>query len=233
MHALELHWDLGPRFDEESLRRRIEERRRIHERLDGLIAGTFLIDAAGRRYGAFTLWREEADAERFLASPLHREDRDALGDPSLRRFDVPAFVGPASEHVAVPPDRPTLNHAMIYVRDVGRSLEFYEKRLGCRRIETMDGYARLESPGGRTTIGLHLAEKGRKLPSEGIRLYFEVDELDRFCSALREAGVAFFKDPTDMPWGWRHAYLRDPDGHEISLYRAGEKRFRTTEMKPV
>jgi hypothetical protein len=26
-----------------------------------------------------------------------------------------------------------------------------------------------------------------------------------------------------MPWGWRHAYLNDPDGHEISLYWAGEK----------
>ena len=26
--------------------------------------------------------------------------------------------------------------------------------------------------------------------------------------------------PKDMPWGWRHAYLNDPDGHEISLYWA-------------
>jgi hypothetical protein len=31
-----------------------------------------------------------------------------------------------------------------------------------------------------------------------------------------------------MPWGWRHAYLDDPDGHEVSLYWAGRKRFQKT-----
>jgi hypothetical protein len=23
--------------------------------------------------------------------------------------------------------------------------------------------------------------------------------------------------PEVMPWGWKHAYLDDPDGHEVSL----------------
>jgi hypothetical protein len=34
-----------------------------------------------------------------------------------------------------------------------------------------------------------------------------------------------------MPWGWRHAYLRDPDGHEVSLYWAGKARFKKTVMR--
>ena len=34
-----------------------------------------------------------------------------------------------------------------------------------------------------------------------------------------------------MPWGWRHAYLDDPDGHEISLYWAGPNRMAKTVMK--
>jgi hypothetical protein len=34
-----------------------------------------------------------------------------------------------------------------------------------------------------------------------------------------------------MPWGWRHAYLNDPDGHEISWYWAGENRMKKTVMK--
>ena len=34
-----------------------------------------------------------------------------------------------------------------------------------------------------------------------------------------------------MPWGWRHAYLNDPDGHEISLYWAGENRMKKTVMQ--
>jgi hypothetical protein len=37
--------------------------------------------------------------------------------------------------------------------------------------------------------------------------------------------------PRMMPWGWRHAYLNDPDGHEISLYWAGENRMKKTVMK--
>lgn len=65
------------------------------------------------------------------------------------------------------------------------------------------------------------------LPSqEGIRLYFEVKELDEFCNELASNGVKFDQMPADMPWGWKHAYLRDPDGHELSLYWAGEKRLR-------
>ena len=34
-----------------------------------------------------------------------------------------------------------------------------------------------------------------------------------------------------MPWGWRHAYLNDPEGHEISLYWAGEQRMQKSVMK--
>ena len=37
--------------------------------------------------------------------------------------------------------------------------------------------------------------------------------------------------PRMMPWGWRHAYLNDPDGHEISIYWAGEMRMEKTVMK--
>jgi hypothetical protein len=39
------------------------------------------------------------------------------------------------------------------------------------------------------------------------------------------------KLPRMMPWGWRHAYLNDPDGHEISLYWAGENRMKKTMMR--
>ena len=97
----------------------------------------------------------------------------------------------------------------------------------------MEGYARLEAPAGSSTIGLHLCEPDRELPrSEGIRLYLETDGLDSLCRDLSDAGVDFIQRPEDMPWGWRHAYLRDPDGHELSLYRAGEMRFRPTTPWP-
>jgi len=45
---------------------------------------------------------------------------------------------------------------------------------------------------------------------------------------LESAGVVLTQPPKLMPWGWKHAYLNDPDGHEISLYWAGRKRFQKT-----
>lgn len=119
------------------------------------------------------------------------------------------------------------NHAMIYVRDRDRALRFYAGELGFRLVEKLPGYARLRSPGGRTTIALHeLGEGVRSVRSEGIRLYFETRHLERFCARLARRGVRFKQMPQRMPWGWMHAYLDDPDGHEISLYWAGAKRFR-------
>jgi catechol 2,3-dioxygenase-like lactoylglutathione lyase family enzyme len=118
------------------------------------------------------------------------------------------------------------NHAMIYVRQVDPALVFYSA-LGFRLIAKFPGYARLRAPRGDATIALHLLDKGMtSVAAEGIRLYFEVKNLDAFCRRLAASGIAFKQLPTDMPWGWRHAYLNDADGHEISLYWAGAKRLR-------
>jgi catechol 2,3-dioxygenase-like lactoylglutathione lyase family enzyme len=123
-----------------------------------------------------------------------------------------------------------LNHAMIYVKDVPRALAFYRDGLGMAVIEEMEGYARLRAPRGNATIGLHQlgGEVPEVPPGEALRLYFEVEELDGLCARLVARGVPFDQMPRDEEWGWRHAYLRDPDGHRLSLYWAGEKRLRPT-----
>ncbi len=124
-----------------------------------------------------------------------------------------------------------LNHVLIYVADVSRSVDFYEKTLGFVLIEGGggQGYARLRAPDGEATLGLHHTT-GDAIPPwhEGIRLYIEFEDLDTVCDRLERGGVVFDQPPRDMPWGWRHAYLKDPDGHELSLYWAGDKRFEPT-----
>ena len=119
------------------------------------------------------------------------------------------------------------NHVLIYVRNVQRAIGFYRDRLGFELIEENEDYARLRSPGSKSTIGLHkLSGHVTSLPSqEGVRLYFEAKDLDELCKKLASEGVKIDQMPADMPWGWRHAYLRDPDGHELSFYWAGEKRL--------
>lgn len=126
------------------------------------------------------------------------------------------------------------NHAMIYTTRLPQALEFYRDRLGFKVVDTYPGaYARLKSPGGSTTIALHMLDAGQEMNcrTEGLRLYFEVRNLDAFCDSLAKKGVALDQMPQDMPWGWRHAYLHDPDGHEISLYWAGPARFKKTVVR--
>lgn len=121
------------------------------------------------------------------------------------------------------------NHVIIYVKDVKRSLDFYREKLGFRLIETYDGYARLMSTKGGTTIALHETKEALTPgKGKGVVLYFEVRDLKGTCKRLAHSGVKFSQMPRLMPWGWTHAYLNDPDGHEISLYRAGKKRFERT-----
>ena len=124
------------------------------------------------------------------------------------------------------------NHAMVYVRDLAAALKFYSGQLGFKLLDEYPGaYARLQSPAGKSTLALHVAKREDAVSSAGVRLYLEVRELDKFCGKLEAAGVPVPEPPKMMPWGWRHAYLNDPDGHEISLYWAGNKRFQKTVMK--
>ena len=123
---------------------------------------------------------------------------------------------------------------MVYSRHVDTALGFYADLLKFKRLEEFKYgdrtvYARLKSPRGNTTIALHLLEPGKELHPGAVRLYFEVSELKelkRLCKGLEKAGVKLTKQPQKMAWGWTHAYLDDPDGHEVSLYWAGEKRLR-------
>src|SRR5580658_3863131 len=147
-------------------------------------------------------------------------------------------VAPAQKPSPAPddPGKLSFNHAMIYLKDVERGIAFYKDWLGFKLIEDFrhEGksvYARLRAPGGDGTIALHQAGPGAPVSSDGVRLYFEVRALDDFCRSLQRRGFYFTQLPTMMPWGWRHAYLNDPEGHEISLYWAGENRMKKTVMK--
>ena len=147
---------------------------------------------------------------------------------------------PAAKQIAAQPaatgDKLSFNHAMIYLKDVGAGIAFYRNWLGFQVIEDYrhEGrsvYARLQAPAGDGTIALHQAGPGASVASDGVRLYFEIRDLDGFCRKLQQKGFYITQLPRMMPWGWRHAYLNDPDGHEISLYWAGENRMQKTIMK--
>lgn len=115
-----------------------------------------------------------------------------------------------------------LNQVTIFSERTIETVEFFEK-LGLRRIvDSLPRYARLECPDGEATLSINIADN--MVAANNIVLYFECDDLDGRVNELKAAGLTFDEDPTDRPWLWRQAYLKDPNGNKICLFRAGENR---------
>jgi catechol 2,3-dioxygenase-like lactoylglutathione lyase family enzyme len=115
-----------------------------------------------------------------------------------------------------------LNQVTIPSIDVVRGIDFY-KNLGLKLIvHTHDAYARFECPDGDSTFSIH---KTTALPTGfGVVIYFEVADVSKTVSELIEKGIQIDELPKEQSWLWTEARLRDPDGNQIIIYKAGENR---------
>nr|WP_314895451.1 VOC family protein [uncultured Flavobacterium sp.] len=115
-----------------------------------------------------------------------------------------------------------INQITIQVFDVEKSIEFY-KKLGLTLIvKSIPTYARFECENGKTTFSLHQTEKENN--ENRIWVYFETDELDKKVDELVLKGFEFEEMPTDKPWLWREARLKDLDNNQLIIYYAGKNR---------
>lgn len=118
-----------------------------------------------------------------------------------------------------------LNHAVLYVRDVERSVDFFARTLGFRQVMGMPGAAFLQASGSTNDHDLGLFQIGSQATASGagrtsVGLYhlaWEVDtlaELERIAGVLAEAGALV--GATDH--GTTKAlYAKDPDGIEFEV----------------
>jgi predicted enzyme related to lactoylglutathione lyase len=69
---------------------------------------------------------------------------------------------------------------------------------------------------------IDFAAPGAHTPASNraMRIEVPVDDVDLEFPRLSEFVSEWVTPPTDWPWGTRAAWLRDPDGNLISLYRA-------------
>ena len=117
------------------------------------------------------------------------------------------------------------NHLTLDVADLERSKAFYT-RLGLIQIvDAPPRYARFALPEGDATLSIEVMGDRPGAPPDRAQLFFECDDLDARVAALKRLGVVFDQEPTDTFYLWREAHLRDPDGHHLRLYRAGEYRL--------
>jgi catechol-2,3-dioxygenase len=118
-----------------------------------------------------------------------------------------------------------LNHAVLYVRDVERSVGFYRGLLGFDVIVQMDGAAFLRAPGstndhdlGLFRIGAGAGASGAGRTTVGLyHLAWEVDtltELERFAKVLTEAGSLVGASDHGTT---KALYAHDPDGLEFEM----------------
>ncbi len=115
-----------------------------------------------------------------------------------------------------------LNQVTIGSTDLRRSEEFY-RALGLELIVKDAHYLRFACPDGHSTFSVDLVDG--VADTEAVTVYFEDPDVDALVERLERSGFAFELHPTDMPWLWREARLRDPDGHRLCLFRAGENRL--------
>jgi catechol 2,3-dioxygenase-like lactoylglutathione lyase family enzyme len=114
-----------------------------------------------------------------------------------------------------------LNQVTIGSTDLTRAGSFYTT-LGLHLIVRDHHYLRFECPDGDSTFSVELV--ARVPAEEAVTIYFEADDLDAEFGRLVRSGIVFDQPPRDMPWLWREARLRDPDGHALCLYHAGPNR---------
>lgn len=116
-----------------------------------------------------------------------------------------------------------LNQITIPSIDLEKSIPFYET-LGLKLIvKSLPHYARFVCPDGTSTFSIQQVEK--LITENGIHIYFECDNLDKYVSELLDKGIEFDEMPNDKSWLWREAHLKDFDNNHLILYFAGENRL--------
>jgi lactoylglutathione lyase len=116
---------------------------------------------------------------------------------------------------------------VLYVADVGRSARFYRDLIGCEEIyrfpdDAEPGFVSLTLGGGKLSLTTAASPReflGRER-SAGLtfELAFAAEDTDAEVERLRAAGVRVLREPADMPWGDRMAYVEDPDGNPVQIF---------------
>lgn len=116
-----------------------------------------------------------------------------------------------------------LNQVTLPSNDIARATAFYRKLGFTQIVDAPPDYVRFECPDGSASFSLHLVEGAIRGP--GVVVYFECDDLDTTYMRMLALGVSFEVPPTDQPWLWREAYVRDPDGNLLCFFKAGINRL--------
>jgi lactoylglutathione lyase len=114
---------------------------------------------------------------------------------------------------------------VVYAGDVARTAAFYAALgfeehfrlppdgdpgyVGLRRGDAELAVTTVESP--RQLLGLATGSAPR------FELFVYVDDVDAAVAGLRDVGATVLREPEEMFWGERVAYVADPEGNPVAL----------------
>jgi uncharacterized glyoxalase superfamily protein PhnB len=120
-------------------------------------------------------------------------------------------------------------YTILYVSDVTKSIEFYEKSFGFTRkfITPQNDYGELET--GQTTISFASTELANSNLKNGfiesnllhkpfaIELGLVTEKVLEVVELASKNGATILEKPIEKPWGQTVAYIRDLDGFLIEI----------------
>ncbi|MBC7876234.1 MAG: VOC family protein [Anaerolineales bacterium] len=109
-----------------------------------------------------------------------------------------------------------INKILIYAKDMQRTSEFYERHFGFNSKADDDGrIIELTSASGGANLLIHQAGKGVKLGQVGIKLVFDVKDVEAYKKKCAKLGLKF--GSTHQAEGYSYANAKDPDKNSISI----------------
>jgi catechol 2,3-dioxygenase-like lactoylglutathione lyase family enzyme len=123
---------------------------------------------------------------------------------------------------------PVFGYVGLYVKDVSRSVEFYERAFGLTRrfITKEQEYGEMQT--GTTRLGFMNAEMVERVsknsafgdsgkPPTGSEIGFVTTDVAGLYNRAVAAGATAVLPPSDKPWHQTVSYVRDPDGHLVEI----------------
>jgi lactoylglutathione lyase len=120
-------------------------------------------------------------------------------------------------------------YTILYVKDVERSLTFYEKAFGFKKEMITPGHEYGELRSGSTVLSFATFQQAKtNLPDGfiessvtgkpfGIELGFTTTDVAKTLDKAIKAGAVVVEKPKIKPWGQTVCYIKDPDGFLIEL----------------
>src|SRR5437868_2034030 len=147
-----------------------------------------------------------------------RVSRDTT--PHQRPRQVSRVVRPRKNFEVTMVQTYGLTHINLAVRDLGRTLRFYEQVFGLREYGRGDGLVHTQAAGRRdiVTFAEDPATAGLSggVAHFGFRLV-DPNDIDRAVTEVERAGGRLLRRGEFAP-GLPYAYIADPDGYEIEIW---------------